>query len=69
MGGLVTAFLSPIVDINSTSAFIVASVCPGNFLILQFHKLFDFCSSNLQVCAHFSPFIGKEINKDRQQFP
>jgi len=34
IGGLFHDFFSPMVEINSTSALIVASVCPGNFLIL-----------------------------------
>jgi hypothetical protein len=33
----VAAFFSTMVDINSTSALIVASVCPGNFLILPMY--------------------------------
>jgi hypothetical protein len=35
MGGLVQDFFSTIVDISSTSALIVSSVCPGNFLTLH----------------------------------
>lgn len=35
MGGLVQVFLSTMVDISSTSALIVNSVCPGNFLTLH----------------------------------
>lgn len=49
IGGLFHDFFSPIVDINSTSALIVASVCPGNFLILQFQKSV-ISSSTLITC-------------------
>lgn len=46
IGGLVQDFFSVIVEISSTSALKVGSVCPGNFLILQSHKNVEYSETN-----------------------